>query len=401
MHPRNTPSQTSARMRAAADCKCDPRSRDERARGAALVNALGAALVAVAATLVPLPAQVFATQDAEFRCGDIRLVTAGDLTTDDPEAKPASTNNAAARMLSDIDQLILEAGFNCSVENTTANNALPDDSTLPAFASAALFNPPEPSTELPDLRSINSSPLPDAGPGWWINADAVEKHPELVTVLDVLEHPELFADSGPGLFVGCPVDSDCQHINTNLFRAFQMQDKGWQQVTPANQAELDASLLQTVEQGQNWFGYYDAPAAVMARLDLTRLEFGIEFAGAKNWNSCIIQPVDDCADPRPTGWQPSTIHTVINQPMADNAPRELLTYLSSRVIPVAVMASLMAEASYEMTAGEMTTGDKTTDNKTADADMAELFIRRHRELWSQWLPDDVANRVAEAVAPLH
>lgn len=391
MHSRNSPRQPNASLRAATHIVCALlRLRYERARDVALVNALGAVLVAVALLVLP-PSQVFATQDTEFKCGHIRLVTAGDITPDDPEAKPASTNHTAARVLSRIDQLILETGFNCSVENTTVTNALPVDSTLPAFASAAPFNPPEPSTELPDLRSINSSPLPDAGPGWWINADAVEKHPELVTVLDVLEHPELFADSGPGLFVGCPVDSDCQHINTNLFRAFQMQDKGWQLVTPANRAELDASLLQTVEQGQNWFGYYDAPAAVMAQLDLTRLEFGIEFAGAKNWNSCIIQPIDECADPRPTGWQPSTIHTVINQPMADNVPRELLTYLSSRVIPVAVMASLMAESSY----------DKTTGDGTGNVGMAELFIRRHRELWSQWVPDDVANRVAEAVAPLH
>jgi glycine betaine/proline transport system substrate-binding protein len=380
----NTPCQTSASLSAAASFLRALWVRYQCERAAAPVTTSAAALVAAVLATLLQPSQVFAMQDTEHACGHIRLVTASD-----PETNNTSTNATAARVLSDIDQLILQTGFKCSVEKATATIPLQADSTVPSFSSAIAFDPPELSTntantEQPSLRSINSNPLPDAGPGWWINADAVEKHPELVTVLDVLEHPQLFAISGPGLFVGCPAESDCQHINTNLFRAFQMQEKGWQLITPANRAELDASMRQTVEQGQNWFGHYHAPAAVMAQLDLIRLEFGIEFAGAKNWNGCITQPVEECADPRPTGWQPSTIHTVINEPMADSAPREVLTYLSSRVIPVPVMASLLAEA-----------------DRGENTNMAELFIRQHRELWSQWVADGIADHVAEAVAPLH
>ena len=50
------------------------------------------------------------------------------------------------------------------------------------------------------------------------------------TALDVINRPDLFPhpeDKSKGAFVGCPAGWACQLANANLFRAFEMEKKGW------------------------------------------------------------------------------------------------------------------------------------------------------------------------------
>ena len=77
---------------------------------------------------------------------------------------------------------------------------------------------------------MNKAPILGLGEGWWIPPFTAKAHPELKTVLDIIEHPELFPDSedpSKGAFIGCPAGWGCQHVNNSLFRAFEMEKKGW------------------------------------------------------------------------------------------------------------------------------------------------------------------------------
>jgi len=56
----------------------------------------------------------------------------------------------------------------------------------------------------------------------------MKKHPELKTVVDVLNRADLFPhpeDPPKGGFHTCPSGWGCQLANANLFRAFEMEKK--------------------------------------------------------------------------------------------------------------------------------------------------------------------------------
>ena len=316
--------------------------------------------------------------NAEFKCGLIHLTSGAD------ESK---------ELLSAIDELILETGFDCSIELAESDTEADIDITKPVLVSATsasqfdeLIDDP---AGIDSLRSININPITDAGHSWWITPEAVAKHPELKTVLDVLEHPELFTgsdDSTRGIFFSCPKDQECQHVNANLFRAFDMKNKGWVQKIPDSITDLDHSISSAIELGQNWFGYYRSPSAMTGRHKLVKLDFGIEFAGIKNWRSCIVKPIADCDDPKPSAWSPLQLQTVITDELSAAVPDEALAYLGAREIPGELMSTLLA-----------TKFDKRLSTK----ETVRVFILQHSLVWKPWVSTEVADKIINAMSTLH
>jgi len=117
--------------------------------------------------------------NAASNCGSINL---------------ASGTGASADLLAYVDKLILETGFNCSVSIAAGNPAEAIAAMIkkvePAFISATPVedsgNTADTSIDMFSLRSVNDKPIAGVRQGWWISAAAIEKHPELKTVLDVL-----------------------------------------------------------------------------------------------------------------------------------------------------------------------------------------------------------------------
>ena len=169
--------------------------------------------------------------------------TAGETFRDCGDVVIAEMMWASAELLANVDKTILEKGYGCKVE------LIPGD-TMPSFTSMVEKQQPDVSPEhwmnfarepLPKaveegtLISIRKAPITGLGQGWWIPPHTSTKHPELKTVLDVLERPDLFPDAedpSKGAFIGCPAGWTCHLININLFRAFDMEAKGWKFVDP-------------------------------------------------------------------------------------------------------------------------------------------------------------------------
>ena len=316
--------------------------------------------------------------NAELKCGSIHLTSGSDEST---------------KLLSAIDELILETGFDCSIERAENDTEADIDITKPVLVSATAQSQFDKLIDNPagidSLMSININPITNAGHGWWITPEAVAKHPELKTVLDVLEHPELFSDSENsthGLFFNCPKDQRCQHMNANLFRAFDMKDKGWVQKIPVSQTDLDRSINNAIEQGQNWFGYYRSPSVMTGRHKMVKLDFGIEFAGVKNWRGCMVKPVADCDDPKPSAWSPSHLQTVITDKLAATVPGEALAYLTAREFPGDLMSTLLA-----------TQYDKQLGTK----ETVRVFMLQHSLVWKPWVSADVASKIINALSTPH
>ena len=300
----------------------------------------------------------------------------------------ASMNWASAELMASVDKIILDKGYGCDV------SVVPGD-TMPTFTSMnekgrpdvapelwvnAVRNPLAKAMKEGRLHSLNDGPITGLGEGWWIPPHTAKKHPELKTVLDILKRPDLFPyqeDKSKGAFVGCPAGWGCQLTNANLFRAFEMEKKGWVLVDPGSAAGLDGSLAKAVERGQNWFGYYWSPTALAGKYSLVKVPFGVPFAGSENWDGCIVKPEQECAAPKPSAWTKSEVHTVVS----DNFSKSggvAVDYLKARVFPGAIMNGMLAYMQEEKASGE---------------DAAVEFLRKHESIWTKWVSADAAAKV--------
>ena len=305
------------------------------------------------------------------------------------EIKIAAMNWASAQLMANVDKAILEQGYGCKVE------LIPGD-TMPTFTSLNEKGEPDIAPELwinavraplkaameeGRLHSANGNPITGLGEGWWVPPYVVESHPEFKTVLDVLERPDLFPDAedpSKGAFIGCPAGWGCQLANANLFRAFNMEEKGWKLVDPGSAAGLDGSMSKAVNRGENWFGYYWSPTALIGRHGMVKMDFGVPFAGTENWDGCIVKPEQECADPQPSSWTHSEVHTIVSDEFSKQVDSEIMEYLENRVFPGAIMNSMLVYMD---------------ENQADGADATVEFIKSHGDVWESWVSAETAMKV--------
>ena len=300
----------------------------------------------------------------------------------------AEMNWASAQLMANVDKIILESGYGCKVE------IVPGD-TMPTFTSMNEKGQPDVAGELwvnavatplnaakaeGRLHTVSEGPITGLGEGWWLLPNTMKAHPELKTVLDVLERPDLFPhpeDPSKGGFHTCPSGWGCQLANNNLFRAFEMEKKGWRLVDPGSAAGLDASIAKASDRGENWFGYYWSPTSIVGKYSLTMLDFGVPFAGSENWDSCIVKPEQECANPKASAWTKSEVHTVITDSFKKRVGAAG-DYFAKRIFPGPVMNATLAYMADQQATGE---------------DAAIEFLTKHADVWTGWVSADVAKKV--------
>ncbi|MEZ5674685.1 glycine betaine/proline transport system substrate-binding protein [Thalassovita litoralis] len=314
------------------------------------------------------------------------------LAQDCGEISIAEMDWASAELMANVDSIILSEGYGCDVE-------LVPGATTTTFASMSEKGQPDVAPELwinavrdmlmaaqaeGTLVTLNDGPITDLGEGWWLTPEFAAKHPELDTVEKVLAHPELFPyaeDESKGAFVGCPAGWGCQLVNANLFRAFDMEAKGWVLVDPGSAAGLDGSMSKAVERSEPWFGYYWSPTSMIGKYNMVKLPFEAEWAGRDNWDGCIALAEQDCADPKPTSWTVSEVNTVVTDDFIGKAgPAQ--DYFKKRVFPGAIMNNMLVFMSENQATGE---------------DAAYEFLATQEDVWTKWVPADVAAKVRDAL----
>lgn len=314
-----------------------------------------------------------AAQATAADCGDISI---------------AEMNWPSAELMANIDSIILTEGYGCDVElvpgatNTTfaSMDSKGEPDIAPELWVNAVREPLAKAREEGRLHSVLEGPITGLGEGWWVTEKFRQDHPELDTVEKILAHPEMFPyaeDKSKGAFVGCPAGWGCQLANANLFRAFDMEAKGWVLVDPGSAAGLDGSIAKAVERGEPWFGYYWNPTAIIGKYKLQMLPFEAEWAGAENWDGCIVKPEQDCLDPKPSSWTKSEVHTVVT----DNAKKvggPAIDYLSKRVVPGEIMNDMLVYM---------------TENQAGGEDAAFKFLEDHEAVWTAWVSKEVADKV--------
>ena len=300
----------------------------------------------------------------------------------------AEMNWASAELMANVDKVILEKGYGCEVE-------LVAGATMPTFTSMNEKGEPDVAGELwinavreplfaamdeGRLKSAVKGPITQLGEGWWVPPHTAEKHPEIVGDINaLLARPDLFPhpeDPSKGAFVGCPAGWGCQLANANLYRAFDMEAKGWLLVDPGSAAGLDGSMAKAAERGENWFGYYWSPTAMIGKYSMVPVDMG-SWGGSENWDGCIVKPEQDCAAPKPSSWTESEVHTVITADLADRAG-PAVDYLQKRVFPGPIMNGMLVYMADEQAGG---------------ADAAIEFLIKHEDIWSGWVSAEAKAKV--------
>ena len=194
-----------------------------------------------------------------------------------------------------------------------------------------------------------------------------------MTAVEILEHPEWFPykeDPSKGAFMGCPAGWGCQLANANLFKAFEMEKKGWVLIDPGSAAGLDGSISKAADSGDPWFGYYWNPTSMVGKYDLQPVEFGVPYGGDENWNGCIVKPEQECADPKPSAWTHSEVNSLVTANFAKTGGKDVLSYVEKRTYPGPVMNGMLVYMA---------------DNQAKGSDAAIEFLKQHEAVWSKWV----------------
>jgi len=307
----------------------------------------------------------------------------------------AEQNWASAELMANVDKIILEEGYGCSVE-------LVPGATMPTFTSMndkgspdmnpeqwanAVYTPLKKAVSEKRLIIANGAPITGLGEGWWLNPAALKKHPELkgMTAVQILERPDLFPDKedpSKGAFMGCPAGWGCQLANANLYRAFEMEKKGWKLIDPGSAAGLDGSIAKAADSGAPWFGYYWNPTSMVGKYNLQPVDFGVPFAGRDNWDNCITLAEQDCANPKPTAWTKSEVNSIVTANFAKTGGKDALSYVEKRVFPGEVMNGMLVYMA---------------DNQAKGSDAAVEFLIKHEDIWTKWVSSSAAKKIKKSL----
>ena len=296
----------------------------------------------------------------------------------------ASLNWASAEIMAEIDRIILSAGYGCKAE-ISSTDSLPIVEAIAQSDDARLV--PElwvsPIREQIDAEIAagrivaGAEVISDGGvEGWWMPSYIADTHPQIKTVEDALQHPELFPsaeDENLGAIHNCPAGWACQLSMANLFRAFDADAKGFVLENTSSAAGLDASIAIALEGEAGWLGYYWAPTSMLGHYDMVRLETAAY--DPLVWESCISQA--ECEDPTVSGWPISEALTIVSNEFVEQAA-PAMNYIETRQWDNETVNRLLAW---------------TDDNQATGEEAAYYFLRNYPSVWNEWVSDAVAMKV--------
>lgn len=326
------------------------------------------------ASLVAIGTSLFSTQSLGADCGRVTI---------------ADMNWSSATLMANIDQFILSEGYGCDAE-LIPGDTMPTGASMlekgepdiaPEMWANSMLKALEKGVEEKRLRLAVKS-LSDGGEeGFWVPKYLVDQYPELATIAGVLQHPELFEhpeDDSLAAFYNCPAGWNCEISAANLFKAFNMEERGFELVNSGSSAGLSGSIAKAYEREKGWLGYYWAPTPVLGKYEMVKVDFGTG-VDEKHYKECITQ--EDCLDPKPTMYPPALVVTVATESFAKKEP-EAYRYFTKRTFKNKDMNKLLAWME---------------ENQAEGSIAAEHFLVNHEDIWRQWVSPAAAEKIKDAL----
>ncbi|MFT4149759.1 MAG: glycine betaine ABC transporter substrate-binding protein [Paracoccaceae bacterium] len=312
------------------------------------------------------------TGTAWAACGDVSL---------------AAFSWQSAEAMSYVDQFILNNGFGC-------NATIVAGDTVPTITAIIEKGQPDVSPEsTPSLlgdvykqgaaegriKQIGTAISDGQVSGWYIPKFVADAHPDIKTVEDAVAHPELFPapeDPSKGGVLQGPQGWGDTVVTAQLYKALDLDNKGWELVPSGSAAALDGAIAKAYEQQKGFIAAYWAPTSLLVKYPMVRLEMAHDDA---EWARCTS--VQDCPDPKPNYWKPSEMVTLASANFANTADPAVLDYFAKRSWTQAEVSQVMMWM---------------TENQANGEDAAKWFVQNMPQVWTKWVPADTAEKVKAA-----
>ena len=221
--------------------------------------------------------------------------------------------------------------------------------------------------------------FPDSWQGWMVPTYVIKGDPkrgikpvapDLRSVEDFPKYWKLFKDKedpSKGRFYSCIPGWECEKINEKKFKAYGL-DKSYNIFLPGSYAALVGSLAAAIKKGKPWFGYHWAPTWPLGKFDMTPIEEPP--FDKKVWDENYA-----CAYPS------VRVNIVVNTSLLKRAP-DVVKFLKNYETAQAMANKFLAYMQ-----------DKKADTQAA----AVWFLKNYQDLWSGWVPKNVAKKVKAAL----
>ncbi|MDO4905521.1 MAG: ABC transporter substrate-binding protein [Lautropia sp.] len=283
-------------------------------------------------------------------------------------------------VLTEVERRIIEAGYGCKTE------VLPTE-TLPALAALERGDL-DINTEIwqnsiaePWAKALASGKVKSIGnvftgfEGWYIPRYTADELPDLKKISDLPRFKEDFADPedpSKGRFYGCPAGWGCEVVISQIFKAEKTLAEAFNMYSPGTGAAQKAAIMTAYKRKRPVVFYYWGPTPLVGSTELVKLEFP---PYDEKKHQCLTDA--NCANPEVVGYPENPVLTGANSQFVKRAPN-LVEFLGKVNVPTEVLNTTLAQME---------------ENDLEPAETADWFLKNHQDVWSQWVPEDVAGRV--------
>lgn len=197
--------------------------------------------------------------------------------------------------------------------------------------------------------------------------------PKLRSWQDLPQYKSLFTDPevpGKGRFLNCPAGWVCEKTNSRLL-ALHGLEEDYTNFRAGTGAALDAAISSAYDQGKPILFYYWQPAGLMAKYRFQKLELG-PFNKAC-WDTIVSGEGRLCA----SDFLVARLAVAVSAPFAQQNP-ELITFFEHMQFQPKLLNGMIL---------------RMTESRLSGEAAADQFLRDHPEVWSNWIPDQVAQRM--------
>lgn len=209
-------------------------------------------------------------------------------------------------------------------------------------------------------------------PGYLQDEYGIETIQDLVPHKDLFEHPEASGDKG--LIYGGPEGwAATDFLNTKFQNEEDYPEltENFEFYPMGSTATLNAELVTAYEDEEPWVGYHWAPTWPHAIMDLRYLEDELDY-------------VKEDHETRAVGDLPAgDVTVVVTDGFQDEYP-EIYDFFDNY------------ETTTELTSEIINYKQEQDDAENIDA--AIWFLNEHQDTWTQWVPEDVQDKVLDALA---
>lgn len=194
--------------------------------------------------------------------------------------------------------------------------------------------------------------------------------PDLHSVKDLPKYQELFKASkkkDKGRIVGSPSSWGADKVLKQKMKTYNL-DKTYNYFSPGSGMALNTSLKKAYDAGEPWLGYSYSPSWILGKYDMTKLEE--PDYDPKTWNKNYG-----------TAFPQQEIPIAINADLSNTSP-EIVKFLKQ----YHTSSKLTNEGLVYM-----------EDNDGSAKEAAHWWLKNHKDIWTKWVPKDVAKKVKQAL----